>query len=172
MQKKLVPIIAAAACAIATPAAAQHMTVTSTPMFAVGMQVTDSSGAPVGIVSGMDATSLRVKTAANEVTLPKASFTPTDGKLVIAMTQAQLDAQVQQTVAAATAAVAAGAAVKSSDGTQVGRIDSVADGKVVVLLDSGKRLAVPENGARGNTDGTVTVGYTAAQIASFGAAAK
>jgi hypothetical protein len=170
MQIKFVSITAAAACAVASPAAAQRMTVTATPMFAIGMQVTDGSGAPVGTVTGMDANNLRVKTDKHEVMLPKSGFTPGFGKLALGMTQAQLDAQAEQAATASIAAIAAGAAVKGNDGAPVGKVDSVADGNVVVALDSGARVAIPQNGARANPDGTVTIGYSAAQIATLTAA--
>ena len=171
MRFNLVPV-AALACVMASPVAAQSMKVTVVPMFGVGEPVTDASGAPVGTIVAIDGDNLRIKTDKHEVTLPKSSFTPGNGKLVFSMTQAQLDAQVEQSLAAANAAIVAGATVKSVDGTAVGKIDSVADGKVVLALDSGSKVAVPENGARGNADGTVTVGYTAAQLASFTAGDK
>jgi hypothetical protein len=46
----------------------------------------------------------------------------------------------------------------------VGTIESVADGKVTVALQDGKKIAVPEQGLRGNPDGSVTIGFTAAQL--------
>lgn len=171
MRFHLVPITAVA-FVMAVPATGQSMKVVSVtplgPTMAVGMQVTDPNDAPVGTITAMQADNLTVKTDKHEVTLPKSSFSPSNGKLVFSMTQAQLDAQVEQSLAASNAAIVAGAAVKSSDGTQIGKVDSVADGKVVLALDSGSRIAVPQEGARGNADGTVTVGYTAAQIAALG----
>lgn len=174
MRFHLLPITAIA-FVMAVPATGQSMKIVSVtaigPTMAVGMQVTDPNGGPVGTVAAMQADSLTVKTDKHDVTLPKSSFTPTNGKLVFSMTQAQLDAQIEQSLAATNAAIVAGAAVKSSDGTQVGKVDSVADGQVVLALDSGARVAVPQAGARGNADGTVTVGYTAAQLAALGGGA-
>lgn len=166
MRFNLVPI-AALACVMAAPAAAQSMKVTVVPLFGVGEPVTDANGAPVGTITAIEGENLRIKTDKHEVSLPKSSFTPGNGKLIFSMTQAQLDAQVDQSLAAANAAIVAGATVKSADGAQIGKVESVGDGKVVVALDSGSKVAVPQDGARGNADGTVTVGYTAAQIASF-----
>jgi hypothetical protein len=54
--------------------------------------------------------------------------------------------------------------VKGTGGTQVGTIEAVADGKVTITLQDGKKIAVPEEGLRGNPDGSVTIGYTAAQL--------
>ena len=81
------------------------------------------------------------------------------------MTQAQLDAQIEQSLAAANAAIAAGATVKGIGGNASReRSNSVADGKVTITLQSGKKIAVPQEGLRGNADGTVTIGYTADQL--------
>ena len=76
--------IAAVALAIAAPAA---------PAFAqsVGMQVVDTAGAPVGTVTAIKGDNIQLKTDKHEALLPKASFTPANGKLLFAMTQAQLD---------------------------------------------------------------------------------
>lgn len=130
----------------------------------VGMQVTDSTGGAVGTVKAIQGTNLLIKTDKHEALLPASSFTVANGKLLFGMTQAQLDAQIEQSLAAANAAIAAGATVKGSAGTPVGTIDSVADGKVTITLQGGKKIAVPQEGLRGNPDGTVTIGYTADQL--------
>lgn len=130
----------------------------------VGMQVTDSTGVAVGTVKAIQGTNLLIKTDKHEALLPASSFTVANGKLLFGMTQAQLDAQIEQSLAAANAAIAAGATVKGSAGTPVGTIDSVADGKVTITLQGGKKIAVPQEGLRGNPDGTVTIGYTADQL--------
>jgi hypothetical protein len=149
--------IAAVALAIAAPAA---------PAFAqsVGMQVVDTAGAPVGTVTAIKGDNIQLKTDKHEALLPKASFTPANGKLLFAMTQAQLDSQIEASAAASQAAIAPGAALKGNAGTEVGKIDSVEDGQATITLTSGKRLRVPVSGLRGNADGTVTIGYTADQL--------
>jgi preprotein translocase subunit YajC len=152
-----------------------------TPAFAqaasgitVGMQVTDTSGAPVGTVTSIQGDNLMVKTDKHEALLPKASFTPNAGKLLFGMTQAELNAEIEKNLAAAAAAVAPGASVKGLSGTEIGKIDSVTDGNVVIALSSGRKVQVARTGVRGNPDGTVTVGLTAeqldAQVQSTGAA--
>ena len=40
----------------------------------------------------------------------------------------------------------------------------MADGKVTIALQSGRKLVLPQAGVRGNADGTATIGYTAEQI--------
>ena len=152
LSKKL--FTAALALAVAAPAIAQS----------VGTQIVDTDGAPVGTITAIQGDNLQVKTGKHEALLPKSSFRADGGKLLFAMTQAQLDAQIEATMAAANAAIAAGATVKGLGGTPVGTIDSVADGKVVVALQSGQKVAIPANGVRGNADGTVTLGYSSAQL--------
>jgi hypothetical protein len=139
---------------IAAPASAQS----------VGMQVVDTAGAPVGTVTGLNGDNVQVKTDKHEVLLPKASFTPSDGKLLFGMTQVQLNAEIEKSQAAADASVVAGATVKGLQGTEIGKIDSVSDSGVVIALSSGKKIQVARNGVRGNPDGTVIVGLTADQL--------
>jgi preprotein translocase subunit YajC len=130
----------------------------------VGMQVTDSSGGAVGTVASIQGQNLLVKTDKHEALLPRTSFSVSNGKLLFGMTQAQLDAEIEKNLAAANAAVVAGATVKGVGGTPVGTIDSVADGKATIALQDGKKIAVPQEGLRGNADGSVTIGYSAAQL--------
>jgi preprotein translocase subunit YajC len=144
---------------LAAPAAAQAQGAIS-----VGMSVTDASGGAVGTVTAISGDNLQVKTDKHEVLLPKASFTVDGNKLLFGMTQAQLDAEIEKSQAAADASVTAGATVKGLQGTEIGKIDSVSDGGVVIALSSGKKIQVARNGVRGNPDGTVTVGLSADQL--------
>lgn len=133
----------------------------------VGMQVVDTAGGRVGTVTAIQGDNLTVKTDKHEIALPKASFTVNNGKLLFAMTQAQLDTQIEASLAAAKASVAAGSTVKGVGGQPIGTIEAVADGKVTIALESGRKLVLPQAGVRGNADGTVTVGYTSGQIADL-----
>jgi preprotein translocase subunit YajC len=152
---RIIPAIcAAAAVALSAPLAAQS----------IGMQVVDTAGARVGTVTVITGDNLTIKTDKHEVALPKSSFTLNNGKLLFAMTQAQLDAQIEASLAAANAAVAPGSNVTGVGGTAVGTIEAVADGKVTIALQSGRKLVLPQAGVRGNPDGTATIGYTAEQI--------
>lgn len=130
----------------------------------VGMQVTDATGAPVGTVAAIQGPNLLIKTDKHEALLPSSSFRAEKGKLLFGMTQAQLDAQIEQSLAAANAAIKPGATVKGLGGTAVGSIEDVADGKATITLQDGKKIAVPQEGLRGNADGSVTIGYSAAQL--------
>lgn len=155
----IIGTLAAAGLFVAAPAVAQAQAGIN-----VGMQVTDASGGPVGTVTAIQGTNLLIKTDKHEALLPKASFTPANGKLLIGMTQAQLDAQIEQSLAAANAAIVAGATVKGTGGASVGTIETVADAKVTITLPDGNKIVVPQEGLRGNADGTVTIGYSAEQL--------
>jgi hypothetical protein len=154
----IVGTLTAVGLLIAAPAVAQQGAAK------IGMQVTDPSGAPVGTVVGIKGANLLIKTDKHEALLPSASFRAEKDKLLFGMTQAQLDAQIEQSLAAANSAVVAGATVKGLSGTPVGTIESVADGKATIVLQDGKKIAVPQNGLRGNADGSVTIGYSAEQL--------
>jgi|SRR5579884_2479778 preprotein translocase subunit YajC len=154
---RLIPVIAAfSALTLSAPAFAQAI--------APGMQITDPNGGAVGTVKAVQGDNLVVTTGTHEALLPKASFTVNNGKLLFGLTQAQLNAEIEKSQAAASAAVAAGATVKGLQGTEIGKVDSVTDSGVVIALTSGKKIQVPRTGVRGNADGSVTVGITEEQL--------
>jgi preprotein translocase subunit YajC len=156
---RLLSVIAGfSALALSAPALAQAI--------APGMQVTDASGGAVGTVKAVQGDNLLVNTGKHEALLPKASFSATGGKLLFGMTQAQLDAEIEKSQAAAAASVAAGATVKGLQGAEIGKIDTVSDSAVVIALPAGNKIQVARNAVRGNADGTVTVGLTAEQLAA------
>ena len=148
--------VALALAAPAAPALAQAIS--------VGMQVTDANGGPVGIVTAVQGDNLQVKTDKHEALLPKSGFTVDGNKLLFGMTQAELDAAIEKSLDAAKASLAVGATVKGVGGTEIGKIESLTDTDVVIALPSGKKVQIAKTGARGNPDGTVTVGLTAEQI--------
>ena len=140
--------------AFAAPAAAQS----------VGMGIVDTAGAPVGTVTAVKGDNIQVKTDKHEALLPKSSFTVDGGRLLFGMTQAQLDAQIETSLAKSQAAIVAGASVNDTGGAAVGKIETVGNGEVTISLASGKRIRVPSSALRGNVDGTVAIGYTAEQL--------
>src|SRR5688500_7539626 len=88
----LLPMLALAAAA-AVPAGAQTG-------FNVGAKVVDTSGAEVGTITKVDGDNLIVKTDKHEVALPRASFAAGEKGLLFALTQAQLNAEVEKALAA------------------------------------------------------------------------
>jgi len=130
----------------------------------VGMQVVDASGAPVGTVTAVQGDNVQIKTDKHEALLPKTSFTVDGSKLLFGLTQAQLNSKIEESATTSQKAIVAGATVSGISGTAVGKVEAIDNGQVTIALTSGKRLQVPITGLRGNSDGTVTIGYTAEQL--------
>jgi hypothetical protein len=151
--------VALLAAAPVAPAIAQ-----ATAAVAIGMQVTDAQGGQVGTVTALKGDNITVTTDKHEVLLPKTSFTPNNGKLLFGMTQAQLNAEVEKSTAAADAALVAGATVVGLQGTPVGTIESIDAQNATLKLASGKSVTLARSGLRGNADGTVTIGLTVEQL--------
>jgi preprotein translocase subunit YajC len=128
-----------------------------------GMQVIDPAGGSVGVVTGVNGANLILKTDKHEVTLPMTSFTANNGKLLFAMTAAQLNAETEQAMAAANAAMTVGTQVYGSDGTLAGQIDAMDDSFVTIKIASGALVRVPRSGIVGTPKGAM-VGMTTAQL--------
>ena len=152
------------------PAAAQ-----ATAGFAVGMQVTDVNGGRVGTVTGIQGENLMIRTDRHDALLPKASFTPAEGKLLFGMTAAELNAEIDNSLASAAASVVVGATVKGTAGTAVGTLEALDAETATIKLASGKSIRVQRSGIRGDADGSVLIGLTAeqmeAQVEATGSAA-
>lgn len=128
-----------------------------------GMQVVDPAGGIVGMVTGVKGDNLILKTDKHEVQVPLGSFTASQGKLLYAMTAAQLDAETEKAMAAASASVAVGAQLYGSDGTLAGQIEALDDNLVTVKLTNGSSVRIPRAGVAGSAKGAV-VGVTTAQL--------
>ena len=152
--RRILATFAALGMAVAMPVSAQS----------VGMQIVDTAGAQVGTVTAVMGDNLQIRTDKHDALLPKSSFTVANGKLLFGMTQVQLDAQIEASLAASQKAIVAGATVNGSAGTAVGKIEAVDNGQTTIALSSGKRIQVPNKALRGNPDGTVTIGYTSQQL--------
>ena len=148
--------IAAVSLALAAPAAPALAQ-------AAGTQVVDTGGGAVGTVVRADGENIVIKTDKHEVALPKSSFTPHEGKLLFGMTQAQLNAATEKSLAEAAAAIAPGATVKGSGGAVLGTIDAVDTEFVTIKLQSGTMVRIPRSGvAAGN--GEVVIGLTEQEL--------
>lgn len=161
MLRNLNTIIAAAllgsGALIGTPALAQQAGVQP------GMQVVDTAGNAVGVIESLKGPNVVLKTDKHEVQLPAGSFTPSNGKLLFGMTQAQVDAAAEQATAQAQAAIAPGAQVYGQGGALAGTIASVDDQYVTIKLTTGDLVRVPKTGVAA-ANGRVIVGATAAQL--------
>jgi preprotein translocase subunit YajC len=146
----------------ASPALAQAATAQA-DAFAVGTIVTDAKGGPVGTVKSVNGDVVTVRTDKLDANLAKASFTPSGGKLLIGMTQAELNAAVEKDQAAAAASLAVGAEVKGTGGAVLGTIDAIDTEFVTIKLSSGNKVRIPRTGVVGSSTGAV-VGLTAEQL--------
>ena len=144
------------AAALALPAQAQPAQPAQAAI-SVGAAVKHHpSGEAVGTVTKVDGQYLVVKTGKHEVRLPASSFTPTADGLLFGLTQAQLDAQVEQALAQAQAQIVAGAAVTGAGGASVGTIEAVDAQFVTLKLGSGKAVRLPRSAVAAGPNGVVT----------------
>lgn len=127
------------------------------------MQVVDTAGNPVGTIVSVKADTLVLKTDRHEIQLPVASFTPSEGKLLFAMTRAQINAETDKAMAAAEASVVVGADVRGPGGNVVGAIESLDSDNVTLKLASGELVKMPRNSVAGSPTGPV-IGVTAAEL--------
>jgi preprotein translocase subunit YajC len=137
--------------------------VAQAPTAALGKAVKDTQGGAVGTIVRIDGEFLILKTDKHEVRLPATSFTTVDDGLLIAMTQAQVNAAVEQTLAEADAKIVAGASVTGSGGNVVGTIAEVDDQFVTLELTSGAKVRLPRSGIAAGANGPV-VGMTSADL--------
>ena len=131
--------------------------------FVVGMMVVDTQGAPVGMITAVAADSVTVKTAKHQAELPKASLTISEGKALFGLTEAQLDASVEQALAARPG-LKVGAPVKGAGGESVGTIEAVDAENVTMVLTAGQRISIPRSGIALDADGSGRIGLTAAEL--------
>lgn len=161
----LAAAIAAAPVALTPAIAATAAEVTP------GMQVVDPAGGDVGTVLGVRSDMLILKTDKHEVQLPLTSFTAHEGKLMFGMTAAQLNAETEEAMAAANAAVVPGAAVYGSDGSLAGQIEAIEEALVTIKLTSGEIVRLPRSGVAGSDKGA-QLGVTADELKQLAAQAS
>jgi len=145
------------AAAPAAPAPAQA------DAFSIGTVVTDAKGGPVGTVTAVKGDIVTVHTDRLDANLAKASFTPNNGKLLVGLTQAELNAAVEKDQAAAAASLAVGAEIKGTGGAVLGTIDAIDAEFVTIKVASGNKVRIPRSGVVGSANGAV-VGLTAEQL--------
>lgn len=139
---------------------------------APGMAVVDTSGGAVGTVVAVKGDLLTVKTDKYETTIGIGSVTPDRGKVLIGMTQAELNAAIEQSVALAAAKFAPGAIVKGTGGAVIGTVESIEADFATVKLETGESVRIPRSGMAPHDDGLV-VGLTLDQLkAQLGSSAS
>jgi preprotein translocase subunit YajC len=142
---------------VAQPVVAQAPAADATKW--VGMTVLDPNGGTVGTVQSVKDGIVVLKTNRLDASLPTASFTFQQGKLYFGMTQQQLNAEIEKTLAAEQATLEAamdvGATVKGSGGNPVGTIVSADNDFVTIKLLSGKEVRIPKSGIAATRQGAV-----------------
>lgn len=140
---------------------------------AVGMRVVDAQGGEVGIITALAADSVTVRTDKHQAQLPKTSLTLSEGKALFGLTQADLNASVEQALATIRMAqFKVGAPVTGAAGASIGTIDAVEADSLTIRLASGSRISVPRSGISANADGGGVIGLTAAELEAQVNAAK
>lgn len=160
-----------AAAIAAAPLAVTPAIAATAAEVAPGMQVVDPNGGTVGMVTAVRGDALILRTDKHEVQLPLTSFTAHEGKLMFGMTAAQLNAETEQAMAAANAAVVAGAEVYGSDGALAGQIEAVEEALVTIKLTSGETVRLPRSGVTGSGRGA-QLGVTAEELKQLAAQAN
>jgi len=164
--------LALASASIAVSPAAHAQAAAATASITPGMAVVDTNGGAVGSVISVNGDTLVINTGKHQAAVGTASVTPFKGKLLIGMTQAELDAATEKTLAEAAAQIVPGATVKGSGGAVLGTIESLDAAAATIKLTSGESVRIPRTGMAAGADGVV-VGLTADQLkAQLGAAAS
>lgn len=128
-----------------------------------GMPVVDTQGGAVGTVSAVKDDLVTVKTDRHEVALPRSSFTVDGGKLLFAMTQAQLNAETDKALEEARKSLVKGATVKGAGGKVVGTLESIDEEWATIKLEDGQLVRIPRSGIAGRADGAV-IGATVEEL--------
>jgi len=166
---KFSKLVAASLLAMASiPAAAQADDAPRVEI-AVGAAVYGPDGQEVGKVTEVGDGFAVVDTGTNLATLSSDAFGKNaDQKLLISMNKAQLDEAVagakQKAEAALATALVAGAAVHTSDGAQVGTVQTVNADNVVIEHQSAGAIALPKAQFTVDANGKLALGMTAAQL--------
>lgn len=127
-----------------------------------GAAVTDPQGGAVGTITRVDGDFLLLRTDRHEVRLPRASFASGDGKVVIALTRDQLNAQVDRMLGQAGEQITAGATLRGRGGETLGTIES-ADAEFVTVKVGERLVKLPRASVAPGPDGPVT-SVTAADL--------
>lgn len=134
----------------------------------VGATVTDTAGGTVGTITAVNGATVTLRTDKHEVPIPVGSFAVSGTQVVFGMTRDQLNAAVEQAMAASQAAFAVGAQVHDRDGVLVGTVAALDADVVTVQMDT-QRVRLPRSALAGSANGLVT-GATIAELRAATAA--
>jgi len=128
----------------------------------LGATVKDVQGGVVGTITAINGTNVTIRTDRLDATVPATSFTVHEGDVLFGMTQAQLDAAVDQANQAAQAAFAVGTQVKDRDGAVVGAVQAL-DAETVTVQMGEQQIRLPRT-ALAASGGALVTGATLAEL--------
>jgi preprotein translocase subunit YajC len=155
--------LAIASASIAASPAAYAQAAAATATIMPGMAVVDTHGGAVGSVVSVNGDTLIINTGKHQAAVGTASVTPYKGKLLIGMTQAELNAATEKGLAQAAAQITPGATVKGTGGAVLGTIESLDTEIATLKLATGESIRIPRSGIAAGADGVV-VGLTLEQL--------
>lgn len=147
----------------------------STPALAqtglqVGAKVTGPEGSEVGTISAIDGQFIIIQTDRHKARIPVTSVTATDEAVLFGLTREQLNAQIDQVLGQAQAAVTVGAVVHDREGAVIGPIESM-DEQTITVKFGEQQIRLPRSAVAPGRSGLV-IGATLAQVrAQLGGAA-
>jgi hypothetical protein len=157
---------ALAATSMTTVAQAQDAAPATTAEVAVGATVTGSDGAPVGTVESVADGVVTVDTGKHKAPLPANAFGAGESGPTITVTKAQLDAMIDEQLAAAAAQrdamLVAGTEVHTVDHQVLGKVESVDGNNVIIARAAGPVTLLREHFAA--QDNMLMALFTAEQI--------
>jgi len=151
-------VAALASAAAIAPAAA----VAQEAGLQVGATVKDTEGGVVGTIAAINGPNVTIRTDRHEATVPASSFAVSNGEVYFGMTQAQLNAAVEQAQAQAQAAFAVGTPVKDRNGVVVGSVQALDDNFVTIQMGE-QQVRLPRT-ALAARDGALVTGATVAEL--------
>ncbi len=128
----------------------------------VGATVKDTQGGVVGTITAINGSNVVIRTDRLDATVPATSFTVNNGEVLFGMTQAQLNAAVEQANAQAQAAFAVGTTVKDRNGAVVGPVQEIDEQTVTVQMGD-QQIRLPRT-ALAASDGALVTGATLAEL--------
>ncbi|MBW0144946.1 hypothetical protein [Sphingomicrobium clamense] len=139
------------------------------PAFAQALEIVDPQGEKVGHMVSMDTETgmITLKTDKYEIVLPKTSFTPNGETMMIAMTQAELNAEVERGKKELADTVSIGRDVRDADLVAAGTIEAMTADAAMIRLTNNTVVAVPLNGITPHLEGAI-LGYRVADLAPHG----
>lgn len=170
MIKKSLFVITASAMALAAPAMAQDKgpAKAATSSSTSPMLVVDTAGEHVATVLGMSETMFKIQTDKHIIELPSSSFAfGEDGNFILALSQAELNAEYEAGIRAIEESVSVGAPVVDVDLVAAGTIEAMDDETATIRLVSGKVVRVPLNGITKRAEGAI-LGYRNADLEPLG----